>query len=119
MMVIIDIRKVNLLKYPYSTTKLGKLFFPRIDPEQEDTKVWESFKVDDRYFGGNIDKIAEIKDKPFFIIADKNSQTIGILHKFDKLQEYTLEDLKDLAGMFRIEGTTKKDIINGLLLLQT
>lgn len=103
MKVLIDIRNKQLELYPYKTTKLKKLHFPRIDPNQEETKEWEEFGINDSYFGGNIHKIASLKEKPFYIIVNKHDETLGILHRFEDLVKY---DKKDLAIICESQGIT-------------
>jgi hypothetical protein len=101
MKVLIDIRNTQLKLYPYKTSKLGKLYFPKIDPDQEETKTWEYFGVNDGYFGGNIHKIVALKEKPFYIIVNKHDETLGILHRFEDLNKY---DKKDLAVLCESQG---------------
>jgi hypothetical protein len=112
-------------KYPYKTAKLGRLYFPRVSEGKEfseETKVWEDFKVDDSFFGGNILKIAELKDKPFYIIVGKDEKTLGIIHRFEDLVKYDKKDLQDCCDNQRISYTTKdtkQDLIEKLTLLQS
>jgi hypothetical protein len=121
MRVLIDIRKKSLEAYPYKSTKLGKLFIPKISEDQVDTKLWSDFGIDDGYFGGNIHGIVEVKGKPFYIIYNQHLETLGILHKFDNLNYYTKEELKSLCEMQNIkyEKESKDELIERLTLLKS
>lgn len=122
MKVMIDIRKSQLDLYPYKTAKLDKLYFPRVNPDQEDTKTWEDFGINDGYFGGNIHKIAGLKDKPFYIIVNRQDETLGILHRFEDLKDYSKEDLEllcDLQGIAKNPKDSKQYLIDKLTRLKT
>jgi len=123
MKVIIDIRTKYVSKYPYSTTKLGKLYFPRTKEGtfKEDTLIWDDFGIDDSFFGGNICKIAAIKGKPFYILVSREDTTLGIIHRFADLVNYDKKDLYIVCDNQKIAYTTKdtkQDLIDRLTLLQ-
>ena len=122
MRVIIDIRRTQLEQYPYKTTPLDGLYFPRIDEEQEETKFWDFFGVNDSYFGGNIHKIAKIKGKSMYIIVNTLDQTLGILYRFEELNGLNKNHLRDLCNMLAIsfeDKETKEDLVDKLTALKT
>jgi hypothetical protein len=123
MRVIIDIRTESVEEYPFKTAKLGKVYFPRVGDNEygAESLNWDEFKIDDSYFGGNIHKIAALKNKPFYIIVSRNDETLGILHRFEDLRKYEKKDLLkvcDNQHIIYFEKDTKADLIDKLTALQ-
>lgn len=123
MKVIIDIRKDSIKPYPYKTVKLGKVFFPRISDNEygATSQNWEDFGIDDSYFGGNIHKIAALKTKPFYILVNREDETLGILHRFVDLPKYDKKDLLLVCSNQNLtytEKDTKAELLEKLTELQ-
>lgn len=123
MRVIIDIRTESVEEYPFKTAKLGKVYFPRVGDNEygAESLNWDEFKIDDSYFGGNIHKIAALKNKPYYIIVSRNDETLGILHRFEDLKKYEKKDLLkvcDNQHIIYFEKDTKADLIDKLTALQ-
>lgn len=122
MKVLIDIHRSELEKYPYISTPLAKVYFPRVNEDQPETMTWDDFGITDSYFGGNIHQIAKIKAKPYYIISDKHRNTLGILHMFNELEEHDKSELAhlcDIQGLKYDNKTTKQQMIELLTVLQT
>jgi hypothetical protein len=123
MKVIIDIRVESIKPYPYKTTKLGRVYFPRVSDNEygAEDKNWDDFGISDAYFGGNISRIASLKNKPFYIIVSKDDETLGILHRFEDLPRYEKKDLFRVCDNQKIKYTekdTKVELIDKLTVLQ-
>jgi hypothetical protein len=123
MKVIIDIRTKSIEEYPFKTAKLGKVYFPRVDDNAygAESLHWDDFSLTDGYFGGNIHKIAALKNKPYYIIVSNRDETIGILHRFQDLSKYEKKDLFrvcDNQNIIYFEKDTKADLIDKLTALQ-
>lgn len=123
MRVIIDIRTKSIEEYPFKTAKLGKVYFPRVDDNEYGAASlnWDDFKINDGYFGGNISKIAALKNKPYYIIVSSNDDTLGILHRFEDLNKYEKKDLFrvcDNQNIIYSEKDNKADLIDKLTALQ-
>lgn len=92
--------------YPYKTTKLDGIVTPL------------SLGITDRYFGGQANKAAKVKDKPFYILANNQGITIGLLIKNDDLPKLSYNELQKLAAKYKLKcgkNAKKEDIINELL----
>jgi hypothetical protein len=122
MKVLIDIHRSELEKYPYISTPLSKVYFPRVDEDQPETMTWDDFGITDSYFGGNIHQIAKIKTKPYYIISDRHRNTLGILHRFEELEEHDKNELShlcDIQGIKYDNKTTKQQMVELLTSLRT
>lgn len=105
---LIDIRKVTLEKYPYRTTRLKRLI------------TLERFGMDETFFGGNIHTIAEVRDKPIYLLCNKDLVTLGVCVRVDELEKLTKNDLLEWAKVQRIKiksEDTKEIIIDKLTTL--
>lgn len=92
-------------QYPYTTTKLERLYDP------------EDLGFTDRFFGGNIHKVGKIKGKPFMILASQDNKTMGLYIPNDKMKDCTVALLKDLCDRANIEyekNDNKESIIGKL-----
>ena len=123
MKVIIDIRNESIKEYPFKLSKLGRVYFPRVEDNEfgSESKNWDDFGVTDSYFGGNIHKIASLKSKPFYIIVSRSDETLGILHRFEDLSKYDKKDLFrvcDNQNIIYSEKDTKLDLIDKLTALK-
>lgn len=89
----------TLRQYPYATTKLAGLYPPI------------TFGFTDRFFGGQIQKVAKVKDKPYYLLVNKDSVSIGIYIRNEDLKEFTVPELKKLADRYKKKYsiTTKKE----------
>lgn len=92
-----------LNKYPYKTTALEGLVNPL------------SLGITDRYFGGQAYKAGKVKGKPYFILADKIGNTIGLLIRNEDLEQVPFQDLRKIAARFKIPQGSAKEIIEKLL----
>lgn len=124
MKVIIDIRVDSLLRYPYKTSKLGRVYLPSLGANDfgAESKTWGDFGITDDYFGGNIYKIACLKEKPWYILVNTLDETIGIMHRFEDLEKYSKDELKELCKLQLIQlgdRDSKEVIIEKLLTLKT
>lgn len=92
-------------KYPYQHTLLNGIFEP------------EDFGFHDRYLGGNIHKIARVKDTPYFILLDAEFNTLAVHIPVENLDKFTVMELKKLCDKYKKEYSTdtKKDELIAIL----
>jgi hypothetical protein len=102
--IITELEWIN--EYPYKLTKLDGLVTPL------------SLGITDRYFGGQASKAAKVKDKPFYILANKLGGTVGILIKNEDLPKLSYNELQKLAIKYKLKcgsRAKKEEIIEELL----
>ncbi len=100
-LIITELEWLN--KYPYKTTPLEGLVPPI------------TLGITDRYFGGRAQKAGKVKGKPYFILADKIGNTVGLLIRDEDLEEVPYQDLRKLAAKYKIPQGSAKEIIEKLL----
>jgi hypothetical protein len=93
---LIDNRVESINKYPYRTTKLEPPPLPPI-----------TFGFTDRYFGGQVNKIAKIRNSPWHILADKNDNTLALYIPKRYISELTHPELKSICTRFKIKYEPK------------
>jgi hypothetical protein len=77
----------------------------------------EEFGFTERYFGGNVYKMAIIKDSPYVILVDRRYQTLGVHIPNKNLNKLSIDDLKELCYKFSIpivSKDTKKILVDKL-----
>jgi len=92
--------------YPYKFSKLEGIASP------------VSLGITDRYFGGQVHKAAKIKDKPYYILVDKDDTTIGLLIRDEDVPNLSYQDLQKLAIKYKLEcgsKAKKEEIVDQLL----
>jgi hypothetical protein len=105
-MKLIDNRTSIKEKYPYRTTKL--------DPPILHPKVY-GFTQD--YFGGNVSKIAKIRNSPWCILVDKNDNTLALFLPVESIKELKYDELKEQCNRYKIHyeaNATKAQLIEAL-----
>jgi hypothetical protein len=112
---IILVQKELLEKYPFRTTKLERIY--GIDPNAR-FNIETAYGLTDRYFGGNIAKAAPVLNSPYVLLANSDDITIGILIPEQNLHLLTVEQLKDLCNLYKLEvpkDYKKQEIIELLI----
>jgi len=102
---LIDIRTDTLKTYPYRTTRLKRLV------------PLEKFGMDETFFGGNIFTIAEVRDKPLYLLCNRDLETLGVCVRTDELEKLTKTELIEWAQVQRIKikkEDTKEIVIDKL-----
>ena len=90
------------------------------DMKIEYIKSTDELGMSEGFYGGNVDKVAKIKDSPVYLMID--SRTDGLIIKdiaVDSLEQFDMRDLKELAKHKGIEfkpiGTAKEDLLQDIL----
>ena len=79
-----------LKDYPYKLTKLERVCSPL------------SLGITDRYFGGQVYKAAKVKDKPYYLLVNKDDVTIGLLIRNEDVADLPYADLRKLATKYKL-----------------
>jgi hypothetical protein len=77
-------------EYNYNTAKISRLAEP------------EEFGFTERYFGGNVAKVAVLKDSPYVLLVSRNFKTLGIHIPNNNLDKLPVEQLKELCYKFSV-----------------
>lgn len=71
------------------------------------SRDFEKYGIDKKWYGGKVNTIAILKDKPFVAVISKDNKTLAILVPIDDLDKLESGDLRELAVRFGIQKTTK------------
>jgi len=75
----------------YKTAKIERIYFP------------SKTNIDERHFGGRVNKIAKLQNAPLYIIVDKDEKTIG-----KAMRKVDLDSLKDNSNKGTTQSTKSK-----------
>jgi len=95
-----------LKDYPYKTSKFERVVLP------------DSLGITDRYFGGQVYKAAKLKEKPYYVLVNKDDISIGIFIKDEDVDKLTYQELQKLATKYKLAcgpKAKKEEIVSQLL----
>ena len=93
-------------EYPYKTTPLERTYPPI------------TFGITDRYFGGQVYKMAKVKGKPYYILVNKDDVTIGLHIRNEDVPNLSYFDLQKLSAKYKLpcgNKAKKEEIVEQLL----
>lgn len=82
-------------KYQYKTTPLAGIRTP------------EFYGFTDRFFGGNVDKCAIIKDSPYILLVDKYYNTLALLLPEENIEKLTVKECQFLCKKYALTYSTE------------
>lgn len=109
---IILVNQALLDKYPFRLTRFSKLY---TNDENMVDNIVSKYGITDRFFGGNVAKAGQVYDSPFVVLADSDDYTIGILIPNENLSMLTVDQLKEVMSLYKIDipkDAKKQDLIN-------